>query len=134
MLDTGEISHVFLTMAEGSKVMLWSWLYTEGHELLTPLRQYLRGHVNLVFRVLLFGGDLLFLAIFWYMQQVLPQQLASVAELWLAGFTATLAALLLFAIGSVRLNGYRFYQDYWILLAIAMMFLLCLVPGVSSIW
>ncbi len=104
--------------------MFWSWLDTQGRALLAPVRNYLYGHSHLVFRALLLGGDFLCLILFWYMQQAFPYQRATVG-LWLAGFTATLAALFIFTIGSARLNGYRLEQDSWIRLATIIMLLLC---------
>lgn len=112
--------------------MFWSWLYSEGHELFAPVNKYLYCHISMGFRMLLFGGDLLFLIIFWYMQQVFPRQ--HTYGLWLAGFTATLAILFMLTIGSASLNGYRLYQDTWIRLATAIMLLLCLVLVLGTVF
>jgi hypothetical protein len=112
--------------------MFWSWLYSEGYELLVPVNKYLHRHVSVFFRTLLFGGDLLFLTIFWSLHLVFPHQRTS--GLWLAGFTATLAILLVCTMGSARLNGYQPDQDLWIRLATAIMLFLCLVLVVSIIF
>ena len=112
--------------------MFWSWLYAEGHELFAPINKYLSRHTSIGFRTLLFGGDLLFLIIFWYMQQICPHR--HIYSLWLAGFTATLAVLFMFTMGSAHLNGYRLYQDPWIRLATTIMLLLCLVPVLTTIF
>jgi hypothetical protein len=111
--------------------MFWSWLCSESYELWVPVSKYLRRHVSVVFRGLLFGGDLLFLAMFWYIQQTFPHQ--RISDWWLAGFTATLAMLFVFTMGSARIHGYRPYQDLWIRLATAIMFLLCLVLVASTL-
>jgi hypothetical protein len=112
--------------------MFWSWLYTEGHALFAPVNKYLHRHSSMGFRTLLFGGDLLFLIIFLYMQQFLPHQHSY--GLWLAGFTATLVVLFVLTMGSARLNGYRLYQDIWIRLAIAIMLLLCLILVLGTLF
>jgi len=112
--------------------MFWSWLYVEGHELFAPINKYLHRHLSVGFRTLLLGGDLLFLIIFLYMQQIFPRQ--HTYGLWLAGFTATLAVLFMLTMGSAHLNGYRLYQDRWIRLAAAIMLLLCLVVVSSTMF
>src|SRR5262249_50829472 len=112
--------------------MFWSWLYSEGHELFAPINKYLHHHISMGFRMLLFGGDLLFLIIFLYMQQVFPHP--HIYSLWLAGFTATLVVLFMLTMGSARLNGYRLYQDLWIRLATAIMLLLCLILVLTTIF
>jgi hypothetical protein len=102
-----------------------SWLYEEGYKIWVPAGKYLSRHICVVFRGLLFGGDFLFLLIFWFMQPDFPHPRDF--DWWLAGFTATLVMLLVFTMGSARIHGYRPFHDRWIRLATTIMFLLCLV-------
>ena len=111
--------------------MFWDWLFSIGSELTRPVRTGIRLHMPFAFRTLLFSGDFLFLMAFWYIQQHLPYP--HIYDIWLAGFAATLGILLLFAMGSVRLHGYRLHADRWVGLASTLMFALCLVSVISSI-
>jgi formate/nitrite transporter FocA (FNT family) len=120
-----------LPTGERSNAMFWSWLYSEGYELWVPVSKYLSHHISAVFRGLLLGGDLLFLLIFWLMQQHFAQQ--RIFDWWLAGFAATLAMLFVFAMGSARIHGYRPDQDFWIRLATGIMFVLCLVLIINTV-
>jgi hypothetical protein len=79
------------------------------------LRKYLQSHLTNTFRELLIVGVGFLLPVFEQKREY---------DLWLAGFTATFALSFVFAILSVRINGYRRYKDTALGFATGMMFLL----------
>jgi hypothetical protein len=85
-------------------------------------RKYLQSHSTRTFRALLFGGILLLIVGVGFLLPFFEQHKGY--YLWLAGFTTTLALSFVFAIVSVRINGYRRYKDSVLGFATGMMLLL----------
>ena len=85
-------------------------------------RKYLQSHSTRTFRELLFGGILLLIVGVRFLLPFFEQHKGY--YLWLAGFTTTLALSFVFAIASVRINGYRRYKDSVLGFATGMMVLL----------
>ena len=83
----------------------------------------IQSHYTSTFRELLVGG-ILFLLVGLMIFQPLFQQHKEY-YLSLAGFAATLAMAFIFAILSVRINGYRRYKDTLLGFVTGVMFLLC---------
>jgi hypothetical protein len=110
-------------------IMFWTWLFLRRGELSEQTRTGFHLHVNSAFRMLLIGGNILVLAILWYIQQNIPHH--QVYDLWLAGFAATIGMLLICTIGSAHINGYRYCLDFWMKLATAFMFVLCFVAVIN---
>jgi uncharacterized membrane protein HdeD (DUF308 family) len=86
------------------------------------LRKYLQSHRTNTFRELLIAGILLLIVGVGFLLPVFENHREY--DLWLAGFTATLALSFVFAILSAQINGYRRYKDTALGFATAMMFLL----------
>ncbi len=86
------------------------------------LRKHIRGHSARTFRELIFGGILLLIVGLGFFLPFFEQH--KEYYLWLAGFTTTLALSFLFAILSVRINGYRRYKDIVLGFSAGMMLLL----------
>jgi drug/metabolite transporter (DMT)-like permease len=87
------------------------------------LTKQIQSHNISIFRELLLGG-ILFLLVGLLILQPFFQQHREY-YLWLAGFAATLGMSFVFAIVSVRINGYRRYKDTLLGFATGVMFLLC---------
>lgn len=102
--------------------MSWSWFVDRCAESFRPLRVYLRRHPIGTFRVLLLSGNLLLLALLWYLQPVFQHH--QQYYIWMAGLTATLSMLFVFSIWSAQINGYRRYRDSWLGFATGMMLML----------
>src|SRR5260370_30236194 len=96
------------------------------------LTQHIQSNYISIFRELLLGG-ILFLLIGLLIFQPIFQQHREY-YLWLAGFVATLGTAFIFAIVSVRINGYRRYKDTLLGFAIGMMFLLCGVLAITGLF
>ncbi len=87
------------------------------------LTKHVHSHYISIFRELLIGGILLLLAGLLVFQPYFQQHRGY--YLWLAGLAGTLGMAFIFAIMSVRINGYRRYKDSLLGFITAMMFLLC---------
>ena len=98
----------------------------------SSLTKRIQSHYTSIFRELLLGG-ILFLLIGLLIFQPIFQQHREY-YLWLAGFAATLGMSFIFAIVSVRINGYRRYKDTLLAFAIGMMFLLCGVLAITGLF
>ncbi len=94
------------------------------------LTKHIHGHYTSIFRELLIGGILVLLAGLMIFQPFFQQHRDY--YLWLAGLAATLGLSFIFAILSVRINGYRRYKDTLLGFITAMMFLLC--GSLALIW
>ena len=87
------------------------------------LTKHIQSHYTSIFRELLTGGILVLLAGLLIFQPFFQQHRDY--YLWLAGLAATLGLSFIFAILSVRINGYRRYKDALLGFITVMMFLLC---------
>ncbi len=94
------------------------------------LTKHVHSHYISIFRELLIGGLLLLLAGLLIFQPLFHQH--PQYYLWIAGLAGTLGMAFLFAIMSVRLNGYRRYKDSLLGFITAIMFLLC--GSLALIW
>jgi hypothetical protein len=94
------------------------------------LTKHVHSHYVSIFRELLIGGILLLLAGLLVFQPFF--QLHRQYYLWFAGLAATLGLAFIFAILSVRINGYRRYKDSLLGFITAIMFLLC--GSLTLIW
>ena len=94
------------------------------------LTKHIHSHYTSIFRELLIGGILVLLAGLLIFQPFLQQHRDY--YLWLAGLAATLGLSFIFAILSVRINGYRRYKDSLLGFITAIMFLLC--GSLTLIW
>lgn len=102
--------------------MFWNLFFGHTGEAARPLQVYLHHHSIVTFRVLLFSGNLLILALLWYFQPIFQRQPQSFT--WIAALAAILSILFLFSILSTRINGHRRYSDPWLGLATGTMILL----------
>lgn len=102
--------------------MLGLWYSNLFGKRTESLRKYLQSHRTNTFRELLFAGILLLIVGVGFLLPVFEHHREY--DLWLAGFTATLALSFVFAILSARINGYRRYKDTVLGFATGMMFLL----------
>ena len=91
-----------------------------------------QSHYTSIFRELLLGGILALLVGILVFQPFLQQHRQY--YLWLAGFAATLGMAFIFAIVSVRINGYRRYKDTLLGFATGMMFLVCGVLAIAALF
>ncbi len=94
------------------------------------LTKHIHSHYTSIFRELLIGGILLLLTGLLVFQPFFHQHRDY--YLLIAGLGATLGLSFLFAILSVRINGYRRYKDSLLGFITAMMFLLC--GSLALIW
>ncbi|HYA98837.1 MAG TPA: hypothetical protein VED37_01330 [Ktedonobacteraceae bacterium] len=94
------------------------------------LTKHIHSHYTSIFRELLIGGILVLLAGLLIFQPVLQQH--KEYYLSLAGLAGVLGLSFIFAIISVRINGYRRYKDSLLGFITAMMFLLC--GSLALIW
>ena len=92
---------------------------------------YLHNHLTIALRALLFGGEFLILLAFMYVWEagVHPRTYS----MWLAGLAVILGLLFLLTRVSASINGYRYYHDRWIELAIMFIFLLGLIMLISTL-
>ncbi len=94
------------------------------------LTKHIHSHYMSIFRELLIGGILLLLVGLLVFQPFF--HLHREYYLWIAGLAATLGLSFIFAIMSVRINGYRRYKDSLLGFITAVMFLLC--GSLAMIW
>ena len=98
----------------------------------SSLTKRIQSHYTSIFRELLLGGILFLIICLLIFQPVFQQHREY--YLWLAGFAATLGTAFIFAIVSVRINGYRRYKDTLLGFATGMMFLLCGVLAIAALF
>ena len=94
------------------------------------LTKHIHSHYISIFRDLLIGGILFLLVCLLVFQPFFQQH--KEYYIWLAGLAATLGFSFIFAIMSVRINGYRRYKDSLLGFITAMMFVLC--GSLALIW
>ena len=112
--------------------MLKQRVHLDGilHDPTGTLTKHVHSHYISIFRELLIGGILLLLAGLLIFQPMFNQHREY--YLWLAGLTGTLGMAFIFAIMSVRINGFRRYKDSLLGFITATMFLLC--GSLALIW
>ena len=110
--------------------MTWEWFFTLCSKPFKPLSVVLGHHRTVTLRALLFGGDLLILAILLGFHQTFQHHREYYA--WLAGFAATLGMLFILTILSALINGYRRYRDLWMGLAASIMFILSIALALTA--
>ncbi|HXX77740.1 MAG TPA: hypothetical protein VEI53_04565 [Ktedonobacteraceae bacterium] len=110
--------------------MFEQWLSNIFHSPSGSITKRIQSHYTSIFRDLLIGGILLLLAGLLVFQPFFQQH--KEYYLWLAGLAATLGLSFIFAIMSVRINGYRRYKDSLLGFITAIMLLLC--GSLAFIW
>ena len=110
--------------------MFGHWLSDISNNPTDTLTKRIQSHCTGIFRELLIGGIMVLLVGLLIFQPVFHQHREY--YLWLAGLAATLGLSFIFAIMSVRINGYRRYKDSLLGFITAMMFLLS--GSLALIW
>jgi len=112
--------------------MIGQWLSDIFSKPGSTLTHHIQSHYTNIFREILLGGILALLVGLLIFQPIFQQH--KEYYLWLAGFAATLGMAFIFAIISVRINGYRRYKDTLLGFATGMMFLLCGVLAIAALF
>ena len=103
--------------------MFWQSSTHKFNNPIGSMTKHIQSHYTTTFREVLIGGIVFLLVGIMIFQPLFQQH--SEYYLWLAGFAATLAMAFVFAVVSVRINGYKRYKDTLLGFVTGVMFLLC---------